>query len=248
MESLKRLVAVPDTLHDQTAETRGVLLHIGDFLHPSGRNVTASGGTAFLLCEGENLPDLAAFQAPGGQKEFQTVAMPGMMAGRNLHSRLTAEIDRRHEHGGRRRQTAVQYPDARFRQGRDHRIPDTRARKAAVPADRNRQIPAGNPRLFRKPDCKRRRDPPNHLIGQLDRLALDSLHCHAADIGAAFQLFPLATEHRFLPSFQSLRQGFSHRTAGRMRISSARFAVPIIARRVHLRNCQAAFLFYRVPV
>ena len=118
-----------------------------------------------------------------------------MMACRDLQRSVAAQIDRGHKHGGGGCQAAVQHPDPRRRECCHRRVPDTGSRQAAVPSDRDSQLPAGRSGFVRQPRGECRGDPPDRLVGELNGLSLDAVHRHTSYIGSAFEPFPLVPQH-----------------------------------------------------
>ena len=188
VETCERMVIVlcVDLALDQLAQMRGVVLHIVDRGY---RAVQGFCGLVVILRVLQDRFDILAVQTAAASKELQSVAVEGMVRGSDLYRRVTAEVNRRHEHRRRRRQTAVIYLDARQGQSAHHDIGDPFARDTAVPADGNRQFSGSFACFLLYPEGETVRDARDDRIRQVDRLPRDALAGDTADIGAAFEYF-----------------------------------------------------------
>ena len=185
------IVGGADLLTDETAQTGGILLHVVGFFRPP-----VGFRRAFALCaERENRGDIAALKPALAGEEFQPVAIPWVVARRELHRAVAGEIHRRHEHGGGGAEAAVAHGHPGGGQCGYDRIPQTGTRQAAVPPDRNGQLLCRSAEPVGKPDGKRRRHLFDGFVGEIDRFSL-CFTSNAADIGSAFKMIPI---HRSVP-------------------------------------------------
>lgn len=86
---------------DPAAQPGGILRHVVGFLHATGRIARYK---IPILRELQDLFDFRTFQAAGNTgigyraEKFQTVAVKGVVARRDLNRSVTAKIHRRHKH------------------------------------------------------------------------------------------------------------------------------------------------------
>ena len=85
----------------------------------------------------EDLCELCARNAARARKEFEAVAVPRVVACGDLHRAVTVFGLRRHEHGGRGAQPAVQDMHALRGKFRDHRTADALGGHARIVPDRD---------------------------------------------------------------------------------------------------------------
>ena len=146
------------------------------------------GDGGILLCRFQQRGNVLALQSAARTEKFKAVALPRMVARRDLYRAVTPQIHGRHEHGGCRAQAAFQHLSTRTGQPPDDGVPHALSRKAAVAPDGD----AGGrlAALFFKPDGKGSADSFHYLVGQGQGLAFHTLHGHAANVRSAFKTFP----------------------------------------------------------
>ena len=132
------------------------------------------------------------------REELQSVAVKRQMTGRNHHTgcHIQLLVYRRHKHGGRRSQPAAHHSSPSLACSVGKSQAERGPGETAVSAYGDAQLTLGA--LPAEPLHKAETQYAGHLIGEIHLFARHAFECHAPDVGAVLQFFPIHCHHHYI--------------------------------------------------
>ena len=154
-----------------------------------------------LLCPGEDLFHIRGVQTALPGEELQPVAVPGVVAGGDLHGGGAGQVQHCHEHGGRGGQAAIVHRNA---PGNKHILQgsgDPFAGKAGIVAQSDVRPGRRAAQVLFHPAQKAPGHAAHGIIRKAHRFTRIVFHGGTANIRAALQRFPVRIQHKNRSSF-----------------------------------------------